>query len=323
MQPLVSVIMPAYKTETFIKKSIESVQSQSFTEWELIVIDDGSPDSLLEIVAKMMAIDQRIKLFSQKNSGVSVARNKGLSLAKGKYVAFLDSDDIWESSFLKKMIDKVNKSSSSFCYCGYIRDLPDGKKRSFGPPYLSGNLLRSIIFSKQPIWICGVLVERKILKDYHIEFTPGCRIAEDTEFIMKIVTVTLAEVVPEELACYIYRPNSATHSVWNSNHIDVLGVMERVYDFVSRYKVNLDSEEILEEIRRRKNTHLYRVLWHLISANHMEEAKTVLQKYSTAEYYEGRKKTHTLKLRLLKNGNSIIWKGIYYFEKIRSLLSMK
>lgn len=322
MKPVISVIMPGYKTEAFIKKSIESVQSQSFAEWELIIVDDGSPDGLLEIVTRMMARDQRIKLVSQKNSGVSIARNKGISLAQGKYIAFLDSDDVWKPNFLEKMIDKM-KMSCSFCYCGYIRELPGGKSRSFGPPYLSGNLLRPIIFSKQAIWICAVLVERKLLADYQIEFTPGCRIAEDTEFIMKIVAVTMAEVVPEELAYYLYRSNSATHSDWNPNHIDVLDVMERVYDFVSNHKINLDSEEILEEIRKRKNTHLYRVLWHLISENSMEEAKTILQKYSATEYYEGRKKTHTLKLRLVKNGNPIIWKGIYCFEKIRSLFSMK
>ena len=99
-KPLVSVIMPAYNSEKYIGKSIESVLAQDYEKFELIIVDDGSQDGTKRIAEQYAKSDVRIKLLEQANQGVSVARNKGLDTATGEYVAFLDSDDLWDADNL-------------------------------------------------------------------------------------------------------------------------------------------------------------------------------------------------------------------------------
>jgi glycosyltransferase involved in cell wall biosynthesis len=98
--PTVSVIMPAYKVEAYIGEAIESVIAQTYTDWELIVIDDGSPDESGAIAASYAASDPRIRVARQANGGLSSARNHGVRLARGEFMAILDSDDLWQPSFL-------------------------------------------------------------------------------------------------------------------------------------------------------------------------------------------------------------------------------
>lgn len=119
-QPLVSVIMPAYNAERFIGKAISSVVSQGLSDWELIVIDDCSEDRSYEIAQEYQQRDPRIMaLRNEVNSGVARTRNRGIDLARGKYVAFLDSDDIWHPEKLSRQIEKVTASCAQICYCSY------------------------------------------------------------------------------------------------------------------------------------------------------------------------------------------------------------
>ena len=107
---LVSVIMPAYNTEEYIEKAIQSVLEQTFSNWELLVIDDGSPDNLAEIVKKYENRDSRTRLIQQVNQGVSVARNLGIEEAQGKYISFLDSDDYYLATFLEKLVNRAEET---------------------------------------------------------------------------------------------------------------------------------------------------------------------------------------------------------------------
>ena len=104
IQPLVSVIMPAYNSEKYLGKSIESALAQAYEKFELIIVDDGSKDGTKSIVEQYAKNDIRIKLLEQANQGVSAARNKGLDTATGEYVAFLDSDDLWDADNLSVMM---------------------------------------------------------------------------------------------------------------------------------------------------------------------------------------------------------------------------
>ena len=102
--PTVSVIMPAYKVEAFIGEAIESVIAQTFTDWELVIVDDGSPDDSGAIAASYAASDRRIRVARQDNGGLSAARNHAVRLARGEFIAILDSDDLWQPSFLAAQI---------------------------------------------------------------------------------------------------------------------------------------------------------------------------------------------------------------------------
>lgn len=129
-KPLVSVIMPAYNAERSIGESIRSVQRQTICDWELLVIDDCSKDKTVEIVSAMAQQDPRIRLYSNEvNSGVAKSRNRALSLSRGKYVAFLDSDDTWHPEKLKVQMDSLESTGADISYTSYaIVDAAGNKK---------------------------------------------------------------------------------------------------------------------------------------------------------------------------------------------------
>lgn len=118
MSDMISIIMPSYNSEKYIKKSIESVIKQTYIFWELIIIDDCSSDNTINIISEFK--DERIRLIQNtENSGAAISRNKGLKLAKGKYVAFLDSDDIWADEKLSTQVDFMEKNNYDFTFTDY------------------------------------------------------------------------------------------------------------------------------------------------------------------------------------------------------------
>lgn len=124
---LVSIIMPAYNSQDFISESISSIINQSYMNWELIIADDCSTDNTVEIIKNYMDADKRIKLFSlEKNSGAAVARNTAIKEARGKYLAFLDSDDLWDSEKLTVQINFMKKNNYSFTCTSYSKVDEDG-----------------------------------------------------------------------------------------------------------------------------------------------------------------------------------------------------
>ena len=123
---LVSIIMPAYNAEKFISESIMSVINQSYKNWELLIVNDCSKDSTQKIVESYCLIDRRIKLFVQeKNKGVVEARNRALKESCGQYIAFLDSDDLWEKNKLEVQIEymKMNKIYMTYTEYSYISEV--------------------------------------------------------------------------------------------------------------------------------------------------------------------------------------------------------
>ncbi|PHS40071.1 MAG: glycosyl transferase [Sulfurovum sp.] len=118
----VSVIMPSYKSEQFLAATIDSVINQTFKEWELIIIDDCSPDNSNKIIGEYMEQSEKIKLISLKsNSGPAIARNRGIQEAKGRYIAFLDSDDLWHLDKLSKQISFMQEQDIALSYTSYYR----------------------------------------------------------------------------------------------------------------------------------------------------------------------------------------------------------
>ncbi len=120
MNSLVSIIMPSYKCRRFIEKSINSVLAQTYSNWELIVVDDCSEDGTVDAVLELQKNDNRISIYqNSSNSGAAVSRNIGLSNAKGRWIAFLDSDDLWEPTKLEKQIRFMEENGYAFSYHDY------------------------------------------------------------------------------------------------------------------------------------------------------------------------------------------------------------
>ena len=158
---LISIIMPAYNCEKYIGEAIDSVLAQSCRNWELIIIDDGSADNTSSIITEYLQKDSRISLLSnEKNIGVSATRNRGIEFAKGNWIAFLDSDDIWTPYKLEKQIETAQEKNGEFIFTGsaYINEEGKPYKGIFEvPEKVSYKELR-----KQNVISCSsVLIKKK------------------------------------------------------------------------------------------------------------------------------------------------------------------
>ena len=118
-QPEISIIVPVYKTERFLSACISSILAQTFTDFELILVDDGSPDSCPALCDAAAAKDSRIRVIHQKNRGLSVARNAGLDAAEGEWIAFVDSDDTITPDFCTKLYHAAQEAGAQMAVCNY------------------------------------------------------------------------------------------------------------------------------------------------------------------------------------------------------------
>ena len=119
--PQVSIITPCYNASRFISQTIDSVLTQTFTDWEMIIVDDGSKDDSSDIVEKYVKKDSRIRLIQQPNGGSANARNHGIREATGRYIALLDADDLWLPQFLEKQIEFMKEKNAICVYSSYKR----------------------------------------------------------------------------------------------------------------------------------------------------------------------------------------------------------
>jgi len=120
MSNLVSIITPSYKSEKFISQTIKSVLAQTYQNWEMIIVDDVSPDNSNEIIEEYSKKDSRIKLIKlEQNSGPAVARNRAIEEASGRYIAFLDADDLWMPQKLEKQLAFMSEHNVAFTYSSY------------------------------------------------------------------------------------------------------------------------------------------------------------------------------------------------------------
>lgn len=142
--PLVSIVMPAYNSAAFIVESIRSVQEQSYSNWELLVIDDASQDETVEMVQELVQNDSRIRLHSlPANQGAGFARNIGIKAAEGEFICFLDSDDLWKSEKLEQQLEFMKKHGADVCYSSYELIHEDGS-----PVYKMIKALKELPFKK-------------------------------------------------------------------------------------------------------------------------------------------------------------------------------
>lgn len=166
---LVSIVMPAYNCEKYIREAINSVLNQTYQNWELLVIDDGSKDKTSYIIKEFENKDSRIRYIkNEKNMGVSATRNRGIFIASSEWIAFLDSDDMWEKTKLEKQIKMAEEKSAEFLFTGssYINE--EGK------PYKGiFRVTESVTYKKlrnQNVISCSsVLIKKKFFENIKME----------------------------------------------------------------------------------------------------------------------------------------------------------
>ncbi len=236
---LLSVIIPAYNCEKSIERCVASVSNQTYTNLEIIVINDGSKDNTHSICEELAAKDSRIVYVNQENSGVSHTRNKGISLAKGDYITFVDSDDYIESDMYEKMLDSIIKHSTDICVCGYNTvtestvskhslpfeaDTYDKSKiiNDYIPLLIGSNGQRSLIGS---CWVC--IYNAQLIKN--IAFRDYIKLQEDTIFnIEAFLQADSISFVKEELYNYCYYIESVTNK-FIPNAFEQIELLEKIF----------------------------------------------------------------------------------------------
>lgn len=177
---MISIIIPAYNAANTIEYCVESILSQTYQDWELIIIDDGSTDNTLDVCQSFQ--NKRIQVYHKENGGVSSARNSGLAYAKGEYIAFVDADDYLEPMYLEHLYQgsEYELSISGFCY----GNEPEKSKLFLGLTNKSSiaESLSVLINADQLCYPWGRLFKRSIIEQNHIRFDENMRFAEDNVF---------------------------------------------------------------------------------------------------------------------------------------------
>lgn len=217
--PALSIIVPVYNVEKYIRKCIESILHQTFTDFELLLIDDGSPDNCPQICDEYALIDSRVKVIHQSNKGVSSARNIGLRMAKGRWIGFVDSDDYLECDAYQKLIDGAESNSCDaaimdFSYVDESGHVCQEKKREYGDSIL---LSRKDAIRMQfdiPLSIRLVMFNKIFKKDIvnGLFFDESIHCAEDTLFLSQCLErIQRAIFIKEPLYKNVQREGSAMH----------------------------------------------------------------------------------------------------------------
>lgn len=236
INPKISVIVPIYKVERYIRRCLDSIKNQTFEDFEVVMINDGTPDNSAHI-AEEYTSDPRFKLYSQPNSGVGAARNRGVALAQGEYITFVDSDDGILPEHLEKLYQAAEESGSDISCCGYrcySEDWSRGRtskiyKRS-GVYYgesLYGVIIRDISLRR---YIWGKLYRKTLFTQNNLIF-PN-RLFEDTYIVPRLFYYAeKIAVVKEKSYIYTRRKGSITSFVDRNCINDYIFANENVESF--------------------------------------------------------------------------------------------
>lgn len=220
--PLVSIIVPIYNVESYLKKCLDSIVRQTYKNLEIILIDDGSTDNSGVIADKYAKKCKRIRILHKKNSGLSSARNAGLRIARGQWIAFVDSDDYVNNNYISKLVQLAIKRNADIATCNYnMVDLSGKIKKPslhWTSKVLTGQEAVNDVFENKrqaSIWLS--LFKANIFKEHTITFPEG---REYEDIPTRIKTLSFASKVAytnERLYYYVIRKNSITHKDFTKN----------------------------------------------------------------------------------------------------------
>lgn len=245
MDLLISIIIPIYNVEEYLERCIDSVVNQTYKNLEIILVDDGSPDQCGSICDTWALKDKRIKVIHKKNGGLSDARNAGLNLATGEFIAFVDSDDVVERQFVRYLIDTVCEENADIVECGVQKFCTDiefpaetkGKVTSFSRT----EALRELIFDgaiRQHVW--NKLYRKSVIAD--IRFPVG-KLNEDEFWTYKIVG--RAEKIcriENELYGYFQREGSIMGTRYSVRRLDALEAKAERLEYMSEFYPELEED---------------------------------------------------------------------------------
>lgn len=258
MNPLISIVVPVYRAEKYLPACIESILSQSLSDFELLLVDDGSPDHSGAMCDTYSEKDQRIQVIHKENGGVSSARNEGLANAHGKYVVFVDSDDYLEENYLKDLYSSYqeNNEPNAFVLSDYQPFSPDGKvARAFPGPFTASlrgqkndaELFRRLVFGFLIFPPYCKLYRRDVIERNSLRFNQTLRSAEDFDFNCRYLQY-MEKIVYVPSVQYNYRVDYKPYRPSNSG---ILGQSEIVSAHLMAHGIQEIAERmgVLQEVQ--------------------------------------------------------------------------
>lgn len=241
---MVSVIIPIYKVEKYLRKCIDSVLNQTYQDFEIILVDDCSPDNCPEICDEYAKSDDRIKVIHKENGGVSSARNAGLKVATGEYIAFVDSDDFISENFLEILLDGLltNGADLSCCdrfiiYEGKGDNIQELESHVNWQEVTTQKFDYALTEEKYAGFAWNKLFKKDILLQKNLKFDEQIFTGEDLAFVLEYLTLCEKVAYTQTpLYGYLVRDNSITTTVkFNQRQFTILRARERVLEIIKEY----------------------------------------------------------------------------------------
>lgn len=252
---LVSVIIPAYNVDKYLERCLDSICGQSYSNLEIIVVDDGSSDGTPGICDRYASMDSRIRVIHKQNEGVAVARNCALDMASGKRLAFSDADDYYEPDMIMKLNNAMNLYDSDMAVCGYYEEHSDrtdihvaeedaviyDKIEAYKEYFRMGSKIGSGCWNKM---IKAEAVGNLRFKSY--------RMGEDVEWISRVIdNCDTVVCIGHAGYHYVHRGDSATRNGFSEANLDILHVSDEMVDNIKQHHPELI-----------KNAYAYHAAWH-------------------------------------------------------------
>lgn len=232
--PEISIIVPVYKVEQYLPRCIDSILNQTFTDFELILVDDGSPDNCGRICDEYAKIDSRIRAIHKENGGVSSARNIGINEAKGKYIMFCDSDDYVDNNWCETLYKEIVKNPKAFITCNCWREQPNGTDKVAVADLRDGQICVTDYFDIFLLGLSGSACLKIFFTDIitknNLLFDEKRKIGEDAEFCAKYACLCESCVyITNPLYHYIYNNQGAVSAYcWNVLEVTVYLLTVRI-----------------------------------------------------------------------------------------------
>lgn len=275
--PQISIIVPVYKTEKYLTRCIDSILNQTFNDYELLLIDDGSPDNCPVICDKYAELDSRIRVIHKKNAGVAAARNSGLDLADGEYVAFVDSDDYIEPEMYQSMMAIARKYNCDVVMCDCVKDFGDRSElftHNIRPGFYNYEQLQQEYYPHLLMtenveypptisnWLClwrrcpqASMTEKEELKqdsklqernEARLRYVEGVRYSEDLLFGAQMIyqAKSFYYMKGETYYHYCMNPTSATHTFTADKWEDYL----KLHSEAEKYFLNMQGYDFKNQI---------------------------------------------------------------------------